>query len=74
MIQFKILVKNLIETMNESNDYMWNLSAKTFCNLKRLHFEDDSHKFDHYITFNTYRDMYMFLKGMQKGANSLKPF
>lgn len=79
-MNYKKLVNQTIQEINESNDYIWILSARLFLGMKRLYFVDNvknlevKRDFSHYIDFETWSDIYIFLIGFQKGADSLKPF
>lgn len=76
-MNYKKLVKGTINQINDSEDCIWYLSENNFLGMKRLYFKDTNETkrdFIHYIDFDSWSDMYIYLKGFQKGANSLKPF
>ena len=74
-MNYKKLVQETIEQINKSEDCMYTISANLFLGVHRLYFKlEENKKFNHFYDFSTWSDMYIYLKGFQKGANSLKPF
>lgn len=77
-MNYKKLAQETIQAINDSNDCIWELSARLFLGNKRLYFKDtiieSKRDYSHYLDFSNWSDMYIFLVGFQKGANSLKPF